>query len=76
MLRKDADNVEDLLQTGRYPIIEMSISLSGSLQTLILQHLNYRDKIRIITRLKPIIFIKGNIDHYSKKPKGARTTLT
>ncbi len=53
---------------GRYPIIEMSISLSGSLQTLS-QHLNYRTKILIITRLKPITLIKADIDHGSQEKK-------
>lgn len=43
---------------GRYPIIELCVSLSGTLQSP-LQHLNYRVKIQIITRLKPIILIKG-----------------
>lgn len=60
---------------GRYPIIEMSISLSGSLQTLS-QHLNYRTKILIITRLKPITLIKADIDHGSQEKKGAKSGRT
>lgn len=43
---------------GRYPITAARISLSSTLQTPP-EHLNYRVKIRIITRLKPITLIRG-----------------
>lgn len=43
---------------GRYPITPACISLSSTLQTPP-EHLNYRVKIRIITRLKPITLIRG-----------------